>query len=164
MNHYRRSQATPVRTALRLLGLAVSFVGAAHGPVRASAPVELPAAPATPAPEPTDLYTADDMPSVEAIEAAAADYNTAAELARRADRGKRAARKILDRLPAGPYGAWQVERVPNAREVADLEAIRAIFKANGLGPVPMKDCAASLKVTRVEAVPAAEHAAELLAA
>ena len=37
----------------------------------------------------------------------------------------------------------------NARETADLEAIRAIFVANGLGPVPMKPCAPSLKVARV---------------
>lgn len=158
MNRNRRTQAKPVRTALRLLGLAVAFVGTAHAPVQASAPAEQPA----PAPEPTGLFTADDMPALDVIEAAAADYDKASELARRADRGKRAARKLLDRLPAGRYGAWQVERVQGSREVADLDRIREIFKANGLGDVPMKPCAPSLKVARAETA-AVEREAGLLA-
>lgn len=120
--------------------------------------------PAAPVDEPTGLFTADEMPALDVIEAAAADYDRAAELARRGDRGKRAAKKTLDRLPTGLYGAWLVERVPNAREVADLEAIRAIFEAHGLGPVPMKPCAPSLKVTRATQDRADEGAAELLAA
>lgn len=100
--------------------------------------------------DPAGLMAADELPPVAEIEAAAAQFDRAAEQARTADRGKRAARKLLDRLPAGRYGAWQVEYVDNARETADLEAIRAIFKANGLGPVPVKSSAASLKVSRVE--------------
>lgn len=99
--------------------------------------------------EPAGLFAADEIPSLGEIEADAAKYARAADQARAADRAKRAARKILDRLPAGRYGAWCVERVPNAREVGDLEAIRKIFKANGLGEVPMKPCAPSLKLTRV---------------
>lgn len=99
--------------------------------------------------EPTTLFAADELPPVADIEAEAASFFHASEQARTAERVKRASRKLLDRLPAGQYGAWQVERVPNAREVVDLEAIRAIFKANGLGAVPMKPCAPSLKVSRV---------------
>ena len=100
-------------------------------------------------PEPADEFTPDELPAVELIEAAAREYNRAADQGRRADRGKRAARKILDRLPAGTYGGWLVERVPSARQTADLDAIRAIFKANNLGPVPMKGSAPSLKVKQV---------------
>lgn len=100
-------------------------------------------------PEPADEFTPDELPAVELIEAAAREFERAADQARRADRGKRAARKILDRLPAGTYGGWLVERVPSARQTADLDAIRAIFRANGLGPVPMKASAPSLKVKQV---------------
>lgn len=99
--------------------------------------------------EPTDLFTTDDMPAVEDIDAAAREFNRATDQARRADRGKRAAKKVLDRLPVGTYGAWLVERIPSTRQTADLDEIRAIFKANGLGPVPMKTSAPSLKLTQV---------------
>jgi hypothetical protein len=111
------------------------------------------------APEPVDLYTEDDMPDAELIEAAAREYDRAADLARRADRGKRAARKILDRLPAGTYSGWLLERVPSSRATVDLNEVRRLFKAHGLGPVPMKAAAPSLKVRRAET-----PAAELLAA
>lgn len=107
----------------------------------------------TTAPDPTDLYTADDMPAVEDIERAALGYDLASDSARSADRAKRKHKKILDRLPAGLYGSWLVSRTPSSRQVADLAEITRIFKAHGLGPVPMKTCAASLKVTRAE-VPA----------
>jgi hypothetical protein len=102
------------------------------------------------APDPTDIYTADDMPEVAVIAAAAAEFERSADLARHADRGKRAAKKVLDRLPAGLYGGWLVSRTPSSRQVADLAEITRIFKANGLGSVPMKTCAASLKVSRAE--------------
>jgi len=113
--------------------------------VREHAPTE----PIT-APEPADLYTEDELPELADIEAAAREYERAAIEARRADRGKRAARKVLDRLPVGLYGGWLVSRKPAARKVADLEEITRIFKAHGLGPVPMKTCAPSLTVTRTE--------------
>lgn len=103
--------------------------------------------------DPADTYTADEMPDVATIERAALSLDLAADNARRADRAKRASRKILDRLPAGTYGTWIVERVASNRQVADLDAIRAIFRANGLGPVPMKDAQPSLKVRRAEIVP-----------
>lgn len=97
-------------------------------------------------PDPAGLFAPDEMPALADIEAAAEQFVTASEQARVADRGKRAARKLLDRLPAGRYGMHVIERVDNAREVADLEAIRAIFAANNLGEVPMKRTAPSLKV------------------
>lgn len=102
------------------------------------------------APDPADVFTADELPAVEVIAAAAAEFERAAELARRGDRGKRAAKKILDRLPAGRYGAWLVSRTPSSRQTADLDAIRATYKSLGLGAVPMKQSAASLRVERVE--------------
>jgi hypothetical protein len=105
-------------------------------------------------PDPADAYTPDELPPVETIEAAAAEFDRSAEQARRADRGKRAARKVLDRLPAGLYGQWLVSRTPSSRQTADLDAIRATYKQLGLGPVPMKSSAPSLRVERVE-VPAA---------
>jgi hypothetical protein len=117
----------------------------------------------TPAPAdlPTvGLYEADEMPAVADIEAAARTFNDAADQARRADRGKRAARKILDRLPVGTYGNWAVDRVDSSRQTADLDAIRKLFKQHGLGPVPMKQSAPSLKVSRVDAMAAG---AELVA-
>lgn len=109
------------------------------------------------APDPADTYTADEMPELVAIERAALGYDLAADNARRADRAKRAARKILDRLPAGTYGNWIVERVASGRQTADLDQIRATYKRLGLGSIPMKDAAPSLKVRRAEIVPAANE-------
>lgn len=108
-----------------------------------------PAAQSVTQPEPADEFTPDELPAVELIEAAAREYERAADQARRGDRGKRAARKILDRLPAGTYGSWLVERVPSARQTADLDEIRETYKRLGLGPVPMKASAPSLKVKHV---------------
>ncbi|WP_333768160.1 hypothetical protein [Streptomyces sp. IBSBF 2435] len=102
-------------------------------------------------PDPADAYTPDELPDLADIEAAAAELARAADQARRADRGKRAARKILDRLPAGLYGQWLVSRTPSSRQTADLDAIRATYKRLGLGPVPMKQSAPSLKVERAKA-------------
>lgn len=106
------------------------------------------------APDPANVYTTDELPPVAEIEAAAAEYERSADQARRADRGKRAARKVLDRLPTGLYGSWLVSRTPSSRQTADLDQIRATYKRLGLGPVPMKQSAPSLRVERVE-VPAA---------
>ncbi len=147
--HFRAGEHKPITTG-RLLGTLPTTAG----PMQQPAPVD----------EPTGLYTADELPALDVIEAAAADYERASELAPRADRGKRAARTTLDRLPTGLYGAWLVERVPNAREVADLEQTRAIFTAHGPGEVPMKPCTPSLKVSRAIPATADQHAAALLAA
>lgn len=105
-------------------------------------------APTAPAPEPAGLYEADEMPAIAVIEAAADLYRDAAEKARQADRSKRKARKLLDRLPVGTYGAWTVTRKASPRQTVDLEAVRRIFEQHGLGPVPMHACAPSLVVTR----------------
>ncbi|WP_206442862.1 hypothetical protein, partial [Candidatus Protofrankia californiensis] len=102
--------------------------------------------------DPTTVFTPDEMPAIEAIERAAADFDADSDLARRADRGKRKARKILDRLPAGVYGSWIVDRVESNRMVADLETIRATYARLGLGDLPMKAPAASLRVMRAETV------------
>ncbi|MEV0492393.1 hypothetical protein [Streptomyces atratus] len=135
----------------RLFSVVSDAVRSAVSP--ASLKVEAPST----APEPDGLYAAAELPPVEDIEAAAAAFDQAAQLARAGDRGKRAAKKVLDRLPAGRYGSWLVSRVTSNRQTADLDEIRRIFKAHGLGPVPMKSAAPSLKVERlavaVEAVP-----------
>ncbi|MEU5195260.1 hypothetical protein AB0G86_14560 [Streptomyces scabiei] len=106
------------------------------------------------APDPAGLYETDEIPAVETIEAAAREYDRAADQSRRADRTKRASKKILDRLPAGVYGMYRVFRTPSSRQTPDLAEITRIFKANGLGPVPMKPCAPSLKVELVDTVSA----------
>ncbi|MFF0164027.1 hypothetical protein ACFYRY_42050 [Streptomyces sp. NPDC005263] len=111
------------------------------------------------APNPADVFTPEEMPAPEAIEKAAADYAAACEEARAGDRGKRKARKLLDRLPAGRYGRWTVERIPSSRQTPDLDSIRATYKRLGLGDVPMRTCAPSLRVTaaaEVVAFPAAD--------
>ncbi|MEV7600013.1 hypothetical protein AB0O91_21795 [Kitasatospora sp. NPDC089797] len=122
-----------------------------------------PAAAPTPAsmtvPDPEGPYEPGEMPAAEAIEAAARSYHLAADQARRSDRAKRAAKKVLGRLPAGVYSGWSVERVPCDRETVDLNAVRSIFKAHGLGNVPMKQSAPSLKVTLVEVPVLAEAVA-----
>ena len=98
--------------------------------------------------DPIDVYTPDELPAIEDIEAAAALYFRAADQARTADRAKRKARKLLDRLPSGRHGSWDITREPSGRETVDLEAVRKLFKDNGLGPVPMRQSAPSLKVRR----------------
>lgn len=132
---------------VRRLGRTV--VDAVRSVVTPAGLVEAQALEAVEAPDPAGLYEADEIPAVETIEAAAREYERAADQARRADRGKRASRKVLDRLPAGIYGTWRVFRTPSSRQTPDLAEITRIFKAHGLGPVPMKPCAPSLKVERI---------------
>ncbi|WP_327342734.1 hypothetical protein [Streptomyces europaeiscabiei] len=153
------------RTVRNIRGLLGTVSAAVRSVVAPASLVEQTATEApAPAADPADLYTEADMPELVVIERAALGYDLAADNARRADRAKRAARKILDRLPAGTYGNWIVERVASSRQTADLDQIRAIFKANGLGPVPMKSNAPSLKVTRAElGAPAADDTAVLAA-
>ncbi|MER6601854.1 hypothetical protein [Streptomyces parvus] len=137
----------------RLATIVSDAVRSVVSPASLMAEVEAPAP--TAAPDPAGLYEADEIPPVADIEAAAAAFDVAAQQARAGDRGKRAAKKILDRLPAGRYGNWLVTRTVSNRQTADLDKIRAIFKAHGLGPVPMKSSAPSLKVERLAEVPAA---------
>lgn len=155
---------TSPRAARNLRGMLGTVSAAVRSVVAPATLVEQLAAEApAPAADPADTYTADEMPELVAIERAALGYDLAADNARRADRAKRAARKILDRLPSGTYGNWIVERVASNRQTADLDKIRAVFKANGLGPIPMKDAQPSLKVRRAEAAPVADEFAVLAA-
>ena len=102
------------------------------------------------APEPAGLYTEAELPAVEDIARAALGYDLAADSARSADRAKRKHRKVLDRLPSGTYGGWLVRRVASSKQTPDLVKIRAIFEEHGLGQVPMRTVAPSLRVERVE--------------
>ncbi|MGW6262049.1 hypothetical protein [Streptomyces sp. NPDC055085] len=116
------------------------------------------------APEPAGLFTEAELPELADIEAAAASYDEAADQARAADRSKRRSRKLLDRLPAGTYGQWLVRRVASNRQTVDLEAVRAIFQAHGLGDVPMRDNAPSLKVEQIASAPATVETLTVVAA
>lgn len=139
------------RTARTVRGLIGTLADAARSIVNPAALVADQAEPApVEAPDPADVLAAEELPPVETIEAAAREYERAADQARRADRGKRAAKKVLDKLPAGIYGTWRIFRTPSSRQTPDLAEITRIFKANNLGPVPMKACAPSLKVELVE--------------
>jgi hypothetical protein len=155
-----RSASFPRTSSLRsvrgLLNRTVSRISATVAEFTAPSPAPVAE------PEPAELFTPGDMPPLDDILAAAAEYHRAADQARRADRGKRAARKILDRLPVGRYGVWDVERVPSGRQTADLDEIRATYKRLGLGPVPMKPSAPSLKIKRAEITPVAADLGELV--
>lgn len=143
------------RTVRTVRGLLGTIADAARSIVNPAALVADQAETATvEAPDPAGLYEADELPAIEDIEAAAREYGRACDQARRADRGKRAAKKILDRLPAGVYGTYRIFRTPSSRMTPDLAAITAAYKAHGLGPVPMKACAPSLKVELLDTVPA----------
>ncbi len=143
------------RAARTIRGLAGTLADAVRSVIDPAALVADQAEPAVvEAPDPAGLYEPDEIPAVETIEAAAREYERAADQARRADRGKRAAKKVLDKLPAGIYGTWRVFRTPSSRQTPDLAEITRIFKANNLGPVPMKPCGPSLKVELVDVAPA----------
>ncbi|MDU8998227.1 hypothetical protein [Streptomyces mirabilis] len=147
---------TSPRTARTVRGLLGTVADAVRSVIAPASLVEQEADAVVEAPDPAGLYEADELPDTDVIEAAAREFERAADQARRADRGKRAAKKVLDRLPSGVYGAWRVFRTPSSRQTPDLAEITRIFKANGLGPVPMKACAPSLKVEAVDiAVPVA---------
>ncbi|MFD6998823.1 hypothetical protein ACFWA5_21695 [Streptomyces mirabilis] len=139
------------RTTRTVRGLLGTVADAVRSVVAPASLVEAPAVETVP--DPLDVLAADELPAVETIEAAAREYERAADQARRADRGKRAAKKVLDKLPAGIYGTWRVFRTPSSRQTPDLAEITRIFKANNLGPVPMKPCAPSLKVELVDVAP-----------
>lgn len=107
-----------------------------------------------PAADPADVYTEAEMPAVEDIERAAFAFDLASDSARAADRAKRKHRRLLDKVPAGRYGQWLIRRVESSRVTPDLVAIRATYERLGLGEVPMRKVAPSLRVELVAAVPA----------
>lgn len=125
----------------------VTFIRpAAFVEVEQAAPVEA----KTPAPLAVEDIRG-EVPSVEAIEKAAKSYDKARIEGNAAERVKNKAKKILAETPDGTYGLVTVERFASSRQTADLDAIRAIFEANGLGPVPMKANAPSVTLTFAEA-------------
>lgn len=152
------------RAARNIRGLIGTVSAAVRSVVAPSTLVEQTEAPAVvEAPDPAGLYEADEMPELAAIERAALGFDLAADNARSADRAKRKHRKILDRLPSGAYGQWLVRRVASSRQTPDLVAIRATYERLGLGDVPMRDTAPSLRVERID-VPADTEPSELAAA
>ena len=156
---------TSRRSIRRLAGTVADAVRSVVAPsalvVAQQQPVAAPAAP-----EPTGLFTEAELPPVEQIEAAAFGFDLACDSARSADRAKRKHRKLSDKLPSGTYGQWLIRRVPSSRQTPDLVAIRATYARLGLGDVPMRDTAPSLRVERVAQPAAVEPnpAAELIAA
>ncbi len=118
-------------------------------PVVFLAPAEAPAEVKIPAP--LSVEDVKQVPAVEAIEQAARDYDQARLSLNAATRTKNKAAKVLAETPDGTYGAVTVERFQSSRQVADLDAIRALFEAHGLGDVPMKTCAPSISLTFAEA-------------
>lgn len=146
-----------VRTVRGLLGTVADAVRSVITPVALVADQAETEAPAiVEAADPEGVLAADELPETHVIEAAAAAYDTAADQARAADRAKRKSRKLLDRLPAGTYGQWLVRRVASNRQTVDLDAVRRIFAEHGLGDVPMRDNAPSLRVERIDIVAADE--------
>lgn len=111
------------------------------------------------APDPAGLYEADEIPDTDVIEAAAKEYERAADQARAADRAKRAAKKTIGRVPSGLYGGWLISRKASSRQTVDLEAVRATYVRLGLGELPLKSSAPSLVVTRAATTVLAEVAA-----
>lgn len=114
----------------------------------------------TPAP-----LSADDIkgtvPDVADIETAARAYEQARTETNAAARTKRNAEKTLKRTPDGQYGTVTVERFESSRQVADMDAIKALLAEHGLGEVPMKTCSASLVLTFAAELAPAGDAAEL---
>jgi len=115
------------------------------------------------APDPAGLFTEAELPPVADIERAAFAFDLACDSARAADRAKRKHRKLIDRLPSGVYGQWVVRRVASSRQTPDLVAIRATYERLGLGDVPMRDTAPSLRVERVEVLADIEQLAGVTA-
>lgn len=154
MLHLLTTPATARRTVRGVLGTiadaARSVVAPAALVEAKAAATEAPAAEPTEAPDPQGLLSEDEMPDVADIERAALSFDLACDNARQADRTKRKHRKLLDKLPAGTYGQWLVRRVPSNRQTPDLVAIRATYERLGLGDIPMRDAAPSLRVERAE--------------
>jgi hypothetical protein len=144
---FRSVRRTIARLTNRAAGLVAEF-----RPTVAGSQQDL--ANTAPAVEPdtseSEFFTAETMPPAEDIAEAARLYWRACDDARTADRAKRKAKGLLSKLRAGTYGGWEISREPSGRMVADLEQIRATYKRLGLGPVPMRQAADSLKVRKVE--------------
>lgn len=105
------------------------------------------------------------FPAVEEIEQAVRDYRHGSELTRQGEALKRKAKKVLERVPDGPYGAATVRRNANS-PITDKGAMELRLKALG-EELPIMQRAATLVVELTEApgistaeIPAASPAAE----
>ncbi|MFK3735670.1 hypothetical protein ACI2LJ_36000 [Streptomyces sp. NPDC088090] len=96
----------------------------------------------------------DDLPTPDEIMAAAERHEEAREEYNGASRTKRAARRVLDRVPTGIYGPWAVAWVQPARREWDREAIAAFYHRHG-EEVPTRPAPLQLKLTRVVTEPVA---------
>lgn len=141
--------ATAARIARQLLAAAATRVLTAIQP----APVEAIPAPAKES-KAKPLFTPGEMPTVADIEAHGDVHQAAADAKRAGGRGIYRAEKLLSRLPDGVYGRVTVAREESNRLVADLDAIAAILREHGLGEIPMRRCAPTLRITVAHAVAA----------
>lgn len=95
----------------------------------------------------------DDVPTVAEVEKAAEAHEDARTTYNEGARGKRAARKVLDRAVSGIYGSWVVSWVqPNRREW-DRAAIEKVFADLGR-EIPTKPAAPQLKLMTLTEAPA----------
>jgi hypothetical protein len=92
-------------------------------------------------------------PEVDVFAAASAlaAWHDANEDVKELTRTMRRSRKLIDTLTTGVYGGWILKWKPSTRQTPDLEAIAETYRRLGLGAVPMKDCADSISVEKVEA-------------
>ncbi|NUV64307.1 hypothetical protein [Streptomyces sp. CAI-85] len=103
----------------------------------------------------------EDAPTAEEIAEAAEAHEIARESYNEGSRGKRAARKTLDRAVTGIYNGWAVKWVQSSRREWDRDAIAAVFAELGR-EIPTRPAAPTLKLSRV--VVEDQDAPELLAA
>ena len=100
----------------------------------------------------SDLVEAPEQPQVDMVAAAAAlgAYYEANELKRKGTRDGNKARKVIDSLSEGVYGAWKLVWSPNPdREELDMEAVEALYAKLGMTvPYKAKQIAPSLKVEK----------------
>ncbi|WP_406128028.1 hypothetical protein [Streptomyces sp. NBC_00989] len=93
----------------------------------------------------------DEPPTTEEVVAAIEEHEKAREQYNAGGRGKRTARKILDRTRTGEYGIWSVTWIQSSRRDWDRDAIAAVFAELGR-EIPTKPSAPTLKLTRAEQV------------
>lgn len=91
----------------------------------------------------------DEPPTAEEVVTAIEEHESAREQYNAGARGKRAARKTLDRTPTGEYGDWSVTWVQSSRRTWDNDAIAAVFAELGR-EIPTKPSAPTLKLTRAD--------------
>lgn len=89
-----------------------------------------------------------DGPDTTTAELALAEYAAAVDQARAADRTKRRAKKTIDTLSSGVYGAFRLTRKASSRKVLDTTAVAAFYALHG-AELPMRTPADSVVVERI---------------